>query len=95
MALIHSFESSGNLLFKYRGQFPIVLFLLCIPYVYATDYKEIIIPSQRILLFLGIAFCVLGFFIRAITIGTTPKGTSGRNTEKQIAEQLNTFGIRC
>jgi len=93
MALIHSFESSGNLLFKYRGQFPVLLFLLCIPYVYATDYRELTIPSQRMLLFVGIAFCLLGFLIRAITIGTTPKGTSGRNTEKQIAEQLNTVGI--
>lgn len=93
MALIHSFESSGNYLFKYRGQFPVLLFLLCIPFVYATDYASISIPAQRILLFTGIAFCILGFVIRAITIGTTPKGTSGRNTEKQIAEQLNTAGI--
>jgi protein-S-isoprenylcysteine O-methyltransferase Ste14 len=93
MALIHSFESSGNLLFKYRGQFPVLLFLFCIPYVYATNYIEIGLSSQRILLFIGIAFCLLGFLIRAITIGTTPKGTSGRNTEKQIAEQLNTVGI--
>jgi len=93
MALIHSFESSGNFLFKYRGQFPVVLFLLCIPFVYATDYTLISIASQRTLLFTGITFCVLGLLIRAITIGTTPKGTSGRNTEKQIAEQLNTAGI--
>lgn len=93
MALIHSFESSGNLLFKYRGQFPVLLFIFCIPYVYATDYTSISLFSQRLLLFTGIAFCILGFLIRAITIGTTPKGTSGRNTEKQIAEQLNTAGI--
>ncbi|HRG60156.1 MAG TPA: isoprenylcysteine carboxylmethyltransferase family protein [Bacteroidia bacterium] len=93
MALIHSFESSGNFLFKYRGQFPILLFLLCVPYVYATDYTRISIPSQRALLIIGIVFCLLGFLIRAITIGTTPKGTSGRNTEKQVAEQLNTVGI--
>jgi protein-S-isoprenylcysteine O-methyltransferase Ste14 len=58
-----------------------------------TDYREIDHSYQRIFLFAGILFCILGFFIRAITIGTTPKGTSGRNTEKQIAEQLNTVGI--
>ena len=35
-----------------------------------------------------------GMIIRAITIGYTPKGTSGRNTkEGQIAETLNTKGI--
>jgi protein-S-isoprenylcysteine O-methyltransferase Ste14 len=93
MALIHSFETSGNFLFKYRGQFPVLLFLLCIPFVYATDYTEISITSQRAMLFIGIAFCILGLAIRAITIGTTPKGTSGRNTQNQVAEQLNTAGI--
>jgi protein-S-isoprenylcysteine O-methyltransferase Ste14 len=93
MALIHSFETSGNFLFKYRGQFPVLLFLLCIPFVYATDYTEISITAQRAMLFIGIAFCILGLAIRAITIGTTPKGTSGRNTQNQVAEQLNTAGI--
>jgi protein-S-isoprenylcysteine O-methyltransferase Ste14 len=37
---------------------------------------------------------VLGMIIRALTIGYTPKGTSGRNTkEGQIAEVLNTKGV--
>lgn len=93
MALIHSFEKSGNFLFKYRGQFPVVLFLLCIPYVYATNYNEISIFNQRLLLLIGVLFCLMGFIIRAVTIGTTPKGTSGRNTQHQVAEQLNTSGI--
>jgi hypothetical protein len=35
----------------------------------------------------------LGFSIRAYAIGTTPKGTSGRNTKEQVAEQLNYSGI--
>ena len=30
--------------------------------------------------------------IRAYTIGHTPKGTSGRNTKKQVANALNTTG---
>jgi hypothetical protein len=38
MALIHSLEKNGNILFKYRGQIPVVLFLLSIPTVYFTDY---------------------------------------------------------
>lgn len=43
------------------------------------------------------AFCLsvslLGLLVRAITVGHTPKGTSGRNTDKQIAECLNCTGI--
>ncbi|MBO4231978.1 MAG: DUF1295 domain-containing protein, partial [Bacteroidales bacterium] len=34
-----------------------------------------------------------GMVVRAYTIGTTPHGTSGRNTDKQLAKQLNTKGI--
>lgn len=93
MALLHSFESSGNFLFKYRGQFPIILFLVCIPFVYNTDLSLISANVQHTLLLVGIASCFLGFWIRAYTIGTTPKGTSGRNTENQVADQLNTKGV--
>ena len=42
-------------------------------------------------------FCLLvsflGLGIRIFTIGYTPKGTSGRNTKKQIADTLNTTGM--
>lgn len=41
-----------------------------------------------------IAVSLFGLLIRAVTIGFTPKGTSGRNTkEGQVAEVLNTKGI--
>jgi len=44
--------------------------------------------------YIAIALSMFGFIIRAIAIGTTPKGTSGRNTkEGQVAESLNTKGI--
>ena len=36
---------------------------------------------------------IIGFLIRFYTIGTTPKGTSGRNTKQQIADYLNSTGI--
>jgi protein-S-isoprenylcysteine O-methyltransferase Ste14 len=40
---------------------------------------------------LGVSF--LGIFVRALTIGFTPKSTSGRNTNGQVADTLNTKGI--
>jgi protein-S-isoprenylcysteine O-methyltransferase Ste14 len=93
MALIHSFESSGNWLFKRRGFIPLVLIVLAIPTIYFTDYDEL---DERIVKWINrFSFFVsaAGFVIRAYTIGTTPRGTSGRNTETQVAEQLNTSGI--
>jgi hypothetical protein len=48
---------------------------------------------RTVLVILSILSVVLGFYIRAYTVGTTPKGTSGRNTKEQVAETLNTNGI--
>lgn len=93
MALIHSFEKSGNLLFRYRGQIPVVLFIIAVPVIYLTDVSHLGGGSKSVLTLLAIFLSLAGFIIRAWTIGTTPKGTSGRNTEEQVAESLNTGGI--
>lgn len=96
MALVHSFEKNGNKLFKYRGQIPLVLFLLSIPVVYFTDYQFLNDSDSLdlILLITCAVFSFAGQVIRAIAIGTANKHTSGRNTkEGQVAEALNTKGI--
>lgn len=93
MALIHSFEESGNVLFKYRGQIPVVLFVLAIPVIYFTDYEGVIPDNYNLYLAISIALSVAGFLFRAYAIGTTPRNTSGRNTKGQVAEFLNSTGI--
>lgn len=95
MALVHSLEKSGNFLFRYRGQFPVVLFLLAIPVVYVTSYSlfgkyEWLYSA---LLVFSILISFFGQYIRAVAIGTSNKHTSGRNTKEQVAEALNTKGI--
>ncbi len=93
IAFIHSFEKNGSTLFKYRGQIPVVLFLLAIPVMYFTEFLIFDKFFYQILIIISILFSFLGFIIRAYTIGTTPKGTSGRNTQNQVAESLNETGI--
>jgi protein-S-isoprenylcysteine O-methyltransferase Ste14 len=93
MALIDSFEKSGNTLFRYRGQIPAILFIIAVPVIYYTDYTIIPVDLYYICTILSIALCVAGFLIRSYAIGTTPKGTSGRNTKEQVAETLNVSGI--
>ncbi len=93
MALIHSFETEGNFLFRYRGQIPILLFIVAVPVIYFTDYLHQALYYQNCLLVIAVILSFLGFLIRAYTIGTTPRGTSGRNTNEQVAEQLNFSGI--
>ena len=91
MALVNSWERQGNFLFKYRGQFPVILFVLSVPFLYFTESineSSIVYWNYSALL-----VSVLGFLIRFYTIGTTPKGTSGRNTKEQIADYLNSTGI--
>jgi protein-S-isoprenylcysteine O-methyltransferase Ste14 len=93
MALIHSFDRSGNTLFKYRGQIPVVLFILVVPVMYFTHYDQFSEKWITGLTVFSISLSVIGFIIRAYAIGTTPKGTSGRNTKEQVAETLNKAGI--
>jgi len=93
MALVQSFEKQGNFLFKYRGQFPVLLFILSVPFIYLTDYTLINYKEHNVFMFISISISVLGFLVRFYTIGTTPKGTSGRNTKEQVADVLNSSGM--
>lgn len=100
MALKDSFERSGNILFKYRGQIPVLLFLLAIPLLFGSNrifYFQIFLGQWKVLRIVTIAMAfaitLCGLLLRAYTVSTTPKGTSGRNTSGQVAKTLNTKGI--
>ncbi|MFM7814417.1 MAG: methyltransferase family protein [Flavobacteriales bacterium] len=93
MALIEEMDRSGNWLFRWRSFLPITLYALAAAVIlckWDTDFP--VYNALFAWICLGIA--LFGQIIRAITIGYTPKGTSGRNTkEGQVAEVLNTKGI--
>jgi len=92
MALRDSFERSGYWLFRWRSYLPLILFV-----VVAAAMKDFGYPrgSERLdqmweYFCLFVAF--IGLAIRIHVVGTTPTGTSGRNTRAQIADVLNTTG---
>lgn len=95
MALLHSMEKSGNVLFKYRGQIPVILFLAAVPVLFFSDYDCIMENKWIFWSLAGLCFVVsfIGQWIRAVAIGKSHKNTSGRNTKEQVAEALNTKGI--
>ncbi len=93
MALVQSMEKQGNFLFKYRGQFPVLLFILAVPFIYFTDYSVLSHQVQDCFMYTAITLSILGFLVRFYTIGTTPQGTSGRNTKEQVADVLNSSGM--
>ena len=66
MSLIQSIENQGNFLFKYRGQFPVILFLLSIPFIYLTDYRSIDNTLTSILILISI---LLEISVSCIFIG--------------------------
>ena len=83
--------SNGNFLFKYRGYIPGVMLALSFFTVYTHGYNFEL--GEGIYKYLALAFIFLGAAVRFYTIAYTPSGTSGRNTEKQVASQLNSTGI--
>lgn len=98
MALQEEFEQQGVWLFKYRGTLPvIILFIGMAIYVYAALNPELFFIQDPTIKNYFLIFCIavslFGQYIRAYTVGHTPKNTSGRNTGKQVADTLNTTGI--
>jgi len=94
MALQETFERQGNLLFKKRGYIPLIVLAVGILWYVFLLYSDKTRVNQWWVdgLYLCVGFMGLG--VRVLTVGFTPKGTSGRNTnEGQIAERLNTSGI--
>jgi len=92
MALVHEFEKSGNWLFKRRSWLPVVLVFAGIAMMYLGNRQAIIFDQRDELIFLGVS--LFGQIIRILTVGYTPKNTSGRNTVNgQIADELNVTGI--
>ncbi len=92
MPLQEELEQQGNFLFKYRSYIPIILLVvgLCI---YAYDRANNLVQYNVGIEIAALSVGLLGLLIRVITVGFTPKNTSGRNTARQVADTLNTKGI--
>jgi len=92
MALVHEFENSGNWLFRRRSWLPVFMVFAGIIVMYLGNRQAILFDMRDELIFLGVS--LLGQVIRIVTVGFTPKNTSGRNTVNgQIADELNVTGI--
>lgn len=83
----------GNLLFRWRSYIP----LLLVPLLY-LERNSIHSPynsdSWNLVFELScLAISLVGVFFRIKTIGHIPRGTSGRNSRRQEASELNTSGM--
>jgi protein-S-isoprenylcysteine O-methyltransferase Ste14 len=89
------FKKSGNQLFRYRGQIPIILVLIAIIIIYnnptVTFYSSFF--EKKWIYIITISLILLGHLIRALTIGYRNLHTSGKNRDQQVAHHLNTLGM--
>ena len=93
MPMIETMEKSGHWLFRWRSYLPLVIVAL-VPAAlkhYTYPFGSHRYDQRWELVCLGIS--LLGFAIRVLTAGYTPRRTSGRNARKQVADSLNTEGI--
>src|SRR5262245_43751615 len=93
MSLAQELVKEGHKLFRWRSFLPLILLALLFP-----AFREFTFPHGSHLLdelweLLCLGLSLFGLAIRIYTIGHVPRKTSGRNTQKQVAEQLNTTGI--
>lgn len=98
MALKEEFETSGNWLFRHRSHLPLlILGVGAVMVIRREVYPEAFILEDTPYEIHYEMFCLLvsmfGLAIRVFTVGFTPRNTSGRNVNGQIAESLNTTGI--
>ena len=87
--IITNQKKIGDFLFKYRGQIP-VPFLIIGLYIFHISKINPINDGHYIYCFL---ISLTGIILRIFTVGFAFDRTSGKNTEGQLAEKLNTSGI--
>ena len=94
MKLQDQIIDTGETLFKYRGQMPLILLLVAIPVIFNSSYYNSIgIELQSSLQWIAIFIACCGLCLRYYTVATSPDGTSGKNRKNQVANELNTTGV--
>lgn len=88
MAFREELEHTGNYLFRFRSYLPLVLVLL---FIAAFNYYQV--PQNKKWDFICLTISFVGLGIRIVTVASVPKETSGRNTQDQKADSLNTTGM--
>jgi protein-S-isoprenylcysteine O-methyltransferase Ste14 len=93
MLLLEEFIKEGNWLFRWRSYLPLGMLVIVLlgfrGFAYPMGSHSYDLAWEMACL----AVSLFGMSIRCYTIGRAPKGTSGRNTKRQVADTLNTTGM--
>jgi protein-S-isoprenylcysteine O-methyltransferase Ste14 len=90
--LVEQLGETGDMLFRWRSWLPLLLLPLFLASFSGLAYPLGSHAADLCWEVLCFAVSLLGLALRVLTVGTAPRGTSGRNTRAQKATVLNTTG---
>lgn len=95
MSLHDTMVQHGHNLFRLRSYLPLLLIgPLLLAFRESVKLEELVGDRlEDLWVLFCFIFSILGLVIRWLTVGYVPGGTSGRNTQGQRAEVLNTSGM--
>lgn len=93
MPLEESLRANGSWLFRWRSFVPMLLVVAMAMAMWDFEYFLGRHDYQGYWELGCLLVSFSGLLVRALTVGRTPKYTSGRNTSKQVAARLNTTGM--
>ena len=93
MALGEEMQRSGDWLFTHRSYMPLGLVGILIVGMLQFEYPQQRHDLQEMWCHVCLAVSLAGLAVRGYVVGHVCKGTSGRNTSRQVATELNTTGL--
>jgi protein-S-isoprenylcysteine O-methyltransferase Ste14 len=95
MSLHESMIKSGHTLFRFRSYLPLLIIgPLLVAMKESVNIEDLLGDDiEDLCVFFCFFISLAGLYIRIKTIGHIPTGTSGRNTQSQRADHLNTTGM--
>lgn len=93
MKLLDHFTHSGDGLFRWRGQLPLLLLPLFLAALASSPWGVPPSTAARVLQVASVLVALAGLGIRIVAVGTAPAGTSERSTTNPRASMLRTTGV--
>ena len=93
MKLLDHFTRSGDVLFRWRGQLPLLLLPAFLLALFEAKGPAEVTAALRAWQVFSVLLALAGLGVRVAAIGTAPSGTSERSTTNPRASMLRTTGL--
>ena len=93
MALQHEMVKQGNFLFRHRGTLPLLIIIPALLLRYGGIQSDLLATQAAIITYVAYVIALIGLCLRFFVVGHAAPNTSGRNTQGQIADTINSDGL--